>query len=127
MHGISRKKLLEADRVTMEAMRAVAEITNREECAHLLGEALPHVIHGEAENERCTGVLEGLLRKKPRTAEETRLAELLTVLIEERYAPRQAAGPIDVLRHLMDANRLRQVDLVNVFGAPSVVSEALFF
>jgi hypothetical protein len=43
-------------------MRA-AEITNREEYAHLLGEALPHVIHTEAENDRCTALLEGLLRK----------------------------------------------------------------
>jgi len=97
-------------------MKATAEIANREEYAHLLRDALPHVIHTEAENDRCTVVLEGLLRKKPRTAEEKRLAELLTLLIEEyeqqRYALPRPAGPIDILRHLMDANGLRQVDLL---------------
>ena len=56
-----------------------AEISNREEYAHLLTEALPHVIHVDAENERCPAVLEGLLLKKNRTAEERRLAELLTL------------------------------------------------
>jgi antitoxin component HigA of HigAB toxin-antitoxin module len=94
-------------------MRAAAEIINPEEYAHLLGNALPHVIHTEAENDRCTGMLEGFLRKKQPTAEEKRLAELLTLLIEEyeerRYALPRQAGPIDVLRHLMDANGLRQV------------------
>jgi HTH-type transcriptional regulator / antitoxin HigA len=110
-------------------MRAVPEITNREEYARLLADALPHVIHTEAENDRCTGVLESLLRKRQRTAEEKRLAELLTLLIEEyeqqRYALPRTAGPIDILRHLMDANGLRQVDLLDVFGTASIVSETL--
>jgi HTH-type transcriptional regulator / antitoxin HigA len=109
-------------------MRA-AEITDREECARLLEDALPHVIHTDAENDRCTVVLEGSLGKKQRTAEEKRLAELLTLLIEEyeqqRYALPRTAGPIDILRHLMDANGLRQVDLLNVFGAASIASEVL--
>ena len=110
-------------------MRATAEITNREEYAQLLGNALPHVIHTEAENDRCTVVLEGLLRKKLRTAEEKRLAELLTLLIEEyeqqQYTLPQAAGPVDVLRHLIDANGLRQVDLLDVFATASILSEVL--
>ena len=109
-------------------MSLVAEITNPKEYAHLLGDALPHVIHTEAENERCTAVLENLLRKKKRTAEEKRLAELLTLLIEkfeEREYALPTAGPIDMLRHLMDSNHLRQVDLLDVFGTASVVSEVL--
>lgn len=110
-------------------MRATAEITNREEYAHLLRDTLPHVIHTEAENDRCTALLDVLLRKKRRTAEEKRLAELFTLLIEEyeqqRYAPPRAAGPVDILRHLMDANGLRQADLLDVFGTASVVSEVL--
>jgi HTH-type transcriptional regulator/antitoxin HigA len=32
---------------------------------------------------------------------------------------------MDVLRHLMDANGLRQVDLLDVFGTASVISEVL--
>jgi HTH-type transcriptional regulator / antitoxin HigA len=73
------------------------------------------VIHTESENGRCTAVLEKLLRQKKRTAEEKRLAELLTLLIEEFEAKEYAlpAGdPIDLLRHLMDSNHLRQVDLL---------------
>jgi HTH-type transcriptional regulator/antitoxin HigA len=109
-------------------MSPATEITNPEEYAHLLGDALPHVIHTGAESERCTVVLENLLRKKKRTREEKRLAELLTFLIEEfeekEYAL-PAAGPIDVLRHLMDSNDLRQVDLLDVFGTASVTSEVL--
>jgi HTH-type transcriptional regulator / antitoxin HigA len=109
-------------------MTVAAEITNPKEYAHLLGDALPHVIHTESENERCTGVLEKLLRQKKRTAEENRLAELLTLLIEAFEAKAYAlpsGDPIDMLRHLMDSNHLRQVDLLDVFGTASVVSEVL--
>src|SRR6516164_6890099 len=110
-------------------MSTTAEITDREEYAHLLGDALPHVIHTETENQRCTAVLEGLLQKKNRTLEEKRLAELLTLLVEQyeeqRYALSRPAGPIDIVRHLMDTNGLRQVDLLDVFGTASVVSEVL--
>jgi HTH-type transcriptional regulator/antitoxin HigA len=109
-------------------MSSATEITNPEEYAYLLSDALPHVIHTEAESERCTVVLENLLHKKKRTPEEKRLAELLTFLIEEfeekEYAL-PAASPIDVLRHLMDSNDLRQVDLLDVFGTASVASEVL--
>ena len=109
-------------------MSAAAEITNPAEYAHLLGDALPHVIHTESENDRCTALLENLLRQKNRTAEEKRLAELLTLLIEEfeekEYAL-PAGDPIDMLRHLMDSNNLRQVDLLDVFGTASVISEVL--
>jgi HTH-type transcriptional regulator/antitoxin HigA len=109
-------------------MTPPTEITNPAEYALLLGEALPHVIHTESENDRCTAVLEDLLRQKKRTAEQKRLAELLTLLIEEfeekKYAL-PAGGPIDMLRHLMDSNNLRQVDLLDVFGTASVISEVL--
>jgi antitoxin component HigA of HigAB toxin-antitoxin module len=83
-------------------------------------------------NDRCTVVLEGILQKKRRTGEEKRLAELFTLLIEayeqQRYALSRTAGPVDVLRHLMDANELRHVDLLDVFGAASFrLSPELFF
>jgi HTH-type transcriptional regulator / antitoxin HigA len=109
-------------------MRAVAEIANPAEYAQLLGDALPHVIHTEGENDRCTALLEKLLRQKKRTAEEKRLAELLTLLIEqfeEREHALPVGDPVDMLRHLMDSNDLRQVDLLDVFGTASVISEVL--
>jgi HTH-type transcriptional regulator / antitoxin HigA len=110
-------------------MSATAEITDVQEYAHLLGNALPHIIHTEAENERCMALLESLLRKVDKTTEENRLAELLTYLIEEfedrEYDLPRKAGPIEILRHLMDANNLRQADLLDVFGTASVISEVL--
>jgi HTH-type transcriptional regulator/antitoxin HigA len=109
-------------------MSPATEILDQKEYAGLLGEALPHVLHTEAESERCTAVLEDLLRKKQRTAEQNRLRELLTLLIEEfeeREFALPAAGPIETLRHLMESNKLRQVDLLDVFGTASVASEVL--
>src|SRR3954454_11933430 len=105
-----------------------AEIIDSTAYAHLLAEALPHVIHTEAENERCTAVLETLLRKDDLTAEEDRLRELLTMLIEEfeqREYALPAAAPVEILRYLMESNGLRQIDLLDVFGSASVASEVL--
>jgi hypothetical protein len=79
-------------------VRAVTEIADREEYAGLLKEALPHVIHGEAENRRFTAILESLLRKKKRPPAQNQLRELLTVLIEDfeqrAYALPQT-GPVN--------------------------------
>ena len=63
-----------------------------------------------------------------RTSEENRLAELLTLLIEDFEEKRYAVppgSPLDILRYLMDANGLRQADLLDVFGTASVASEVL--
>jgi HTH-type transcriptional regulator / antitoxin HigA len=107
-------------------MRARAEM-NEKKYAKLLARVLPRVIHKEEENDRCIEDLGDLLRKPHRTAEENRLIELLTLLIEDfegKYSL-PPATPLDILRHLMSANGLRQVDLLDVFGAPSVASEVL--
>jgi HTH-type transcriptional regulator / antitoxin HigA len=109
-------------------MTRATEIENKNEYSKLLVETLPHVIHTERENERYTAVLESLLAKRNRTREESRLVELLTLLIEDfeekRYSL-QPATPRDGVRHLMESNGLRQVDLIEVFGAESIVSEVL--
>ena len=104
------------------------EIENRSEYAQLLADVLPHVIHTEEENERYTSALEKLLAKPHRTAEESRIVELLTLLIEdfeEENYPLPRATPRDIVRHLMNSNGLRQTDLMDVFGAESTVSEVL--
>lgn len=109
-------------------MTATAEIVNENEYARLLSQTLPHVIHTEAENERCTAALEALTFKNTKTDEEQRLIELLTLLIEdfeERLYALPPSSPLEIIRHLMDANGLRQSDMVDVFGSPSVVSEVL--
>ncbi len=109
-------------------MSIVSEIIDEKKYAGLLSKTLPHVIHTEDENERCIAELETLLTKSNRTPEELRLAELLTLLIqdfENKHYALPAASPLDIVRHLMDANGLRQVDMKDVFGSPSVASEVL--
>jgi len=118
----------EYDKGGLEEVSTIAEISSEQEYAKLLAKALPHVIHTDAENARATTVLETLLAKRNRTREEKRLGELLTLLIEEfeekHYAlPR--ASPLEIVRHLMESNGLRQMDLLDVFGTPSVASEVL--
>src|ERR1700687_5602192 len=101
----------------------------RSEYASLLTAAVPAVIRSEAENERYIAMLEELDRKGSRmSAAERRMAELLTLLIEdfeERHYALKATSPIDVLNELMLANGLKQKDLVDVFGTPSITSEVL--
>jgi HTH-type transcriptional regulator / antitoxin HigA len=95
----------------------------------LLTATQPSVIRTEAENERHIAVLEKLDRKGSRmTLAEKRVAELLTLLIEDfedRHYALEPASPIEVLNELMLANNLRQKDLVDIFGTPSIVSEVL--
>ena len=87
-----------------------------------------HVIHTEAENERCIAVLEALDSRSDLSVEEKRIAELLTLLIEDfedKTYRLPAASSVEIVRHLMDANGLRQADMVDVFGSPSIVSEVM--
>ncbi len=62
------------------------------------------------------------------TSAEKELAELLTLLIEDFEQRRYQlphAKPLDVIHFLMDQYGLKQKDLVDVFGTPSIVSEVL--
>jgi len=101
----------------------------RSEYATLLSSTLPAVIHSEAENERCIRRLEELDRKGSRmSAAERRMADLLTLLIEdfeEKHYALKTASPLEVLSELMQANNLKQKDMLDVFGTPSIVSEVL--
>jgi HTH-type transcriptional regulator / antitoxin HigA len=101
----------------------------RSEYAALLSSTLPAVIRSEAENERYIALLEVLDGKGNRmTAAERRMAELLTLLIEDfedKHYALKASSPLDVLRELMSANNVKQKDLLDIFGTPSIVSEVL--
>ena len=101
----------------------------RSEYASLLSNSLPTVIRSETENERHIAMLEELDHKGSRlSAAERRMAELLTLLIEdfeEKHYALKAASPVGVLNELMLANNLKQKDLLDVFGTPSIVSEVL--
>lgn len=102
--------------------------TSRPEYADLLARTLPSVIHSEKENERCLAMLEKLDQKDKLSPAEQRLAELLTLLVEdfeEKAYALKPASPLEILTELMEANGLKQKDLVDVFGTPSIVSEVL--
>lgn len=90
---------------------------------------MPAVIHSEKENEHYTELLEELDQKAGKlTPAEQRLAELLTLLIEDfeetNYSLKAATG-VEALHELMDMNGLKQKDLVDLFGTPSIISEVL--
>ena len=94
----------------------------------LLAKALPKVIQSEKENGRYMKTLLALEQKDTLTPEEKDLADLLTLLIEdfeEKQYQLPQASPVEAITFLMDQHGLKQKDLVDVFGAPSIVSEVL--
>ena len=107
----------------------MSSVTVSREYSALLGKIPPKVIRTEKENEAYTEILYDLdQRSKTLTSAEKEFAELLTLLIEDfeekRYRlPR--SKPLGVLRFLMEQHDLRQKDLVDVFGTPSIISDIL--
>lgn len=99
------------------------------EYSRLLTRISPKVIHSEKENEAYTRALYELDQRSAKlTRAEKGLAELLTLLIEDFEAKRYElprAKPLEALRFLMEQHDLKQKDLVDVFGARSIVSEVL--
>jgi HTH-type transcriptional regulator / antitoxin HigA len=99
---------------------------NEKAYRQLLGRTLPHVIHTDEECDRLTRELERLDELVNLSPEETELAKLLTVLINEyeerRYLIRKAS-PQHTLQHLMQARNLTQKDLWKIFGSKGIASE----
>jgi HTH-type transcriptional regulator/antitoxin HigA len=94
----------------------------------LLNEIKPEVIHSEQQNAASIAMLEKLTSLPAVSPAQEKLIELLTVLVENYAAksdPIPNAGPIDIIRHLMEEHELRQKDLVDVFGTESIVSDVL--
>ena len=93
-----------------------------------MGIGAPKVVTSDAQHERYVAELLKLERLEHPTSAQKDLAKLLAVLIaayeENRYAIRPAS-PVEVLSELLEANRLRQKDLVSIFGAESTVSAVL--
>ena len=90
--------------------------------------ASPTPIVSERQHEEYLSVLDKLTNKQHPTREEEKYTEVLITLIEayeEEHHSIPDASPIEILRSLMDANDLRQKDLVPTFGTESIVSEVL--
>ena len=107
----------------------MSSLTVSPEYSALLKKFPPKVIRTEEENEAYSEILYQLdQRSRSLTRAEKELAELLTLLIEdfeEKHYQLAHAKPVKVLHFLMDQHGLRQKDLVDVFGTPSIVSEVL--
>ena len=96
--------------------------------AELLSRVKPQVVSGDEQNQLYIRRLERLTAQAEITPAEEKLIALLTLLVEEyeaRVSPLPDVGPLDMVRHLMEAQDLRQKDLVDVFGTESIVSEVL--
>jgi HTH-type transcriptional regulator/antitoxin HigA len=94
----------------------------------LLRQMRPEIVRDEEQNAEYVRRLEKLTAKKRVTAGERKLIALLTLLVEDfesRHYAVPEAGPLDIVRHLMEARGLRQKDLVDVFGTESIVSDVL--
>jgi HTH-type transcriptional regulator/antitoxin HigA len=107
-------------------MTAAAAIPDH---AAALAKYLPRIIRTEEENEHYTSILYELdQRSESLSAAERELADLLTLLIEDfesKHYDLPKASPLEVLRFVMDQHSLKQKDLLDVFGSPSVTSEVL--
>ncbi|HWF13215.1 MAG TPA: hypothetical protein VG272_05730 [Candidatus Acidoferrales bacterium] len=90
--------------------------------------ASPTPIASARQHEEYLSVLDKLTNKQNATREEEKYAEVLITLIEtyeEEHHSIPDASPIEILRSLMDANDLRQKDMISIFGSESIVSEVL--
>jgi HTH-type transcriptional regulator/antitoxin HigA len=88
----------------------------------------PTPITLERQHNEYLSVLDKLASKDNPTNEEAKYAEILMALIEaykEEHHSVPDASPVEALRTLLDANDLRQKELVPIFGSESVVSEVL--
>ena len=88
----------------------------------------PAPITSERQHEEYLAVLDKLANKENPTRDEEKYAGVLMTLIEayeEEHHSIPDAGPVEILRTLMDANGLRQKDLVPFFASESIVSEVL--
>lgn len=87
------------------------------------------VIKTKGQYTRYCKALEYLVMLKKKTREQRDVLDLLTLLIEkwdEEHNTFSDAGPIELLRYLMDENKLKSVDLSKLLAiSTSLVSDIL--
>jgi HTH-type transcriptional regulator / antitoxin HigA len=102
---------------------------NPETYANLLTEVLPQPIETEAEYRRVLAIIEMLMNKENTSLEENRLLDLFVILVEkfesEKYPSQNLSTPHSRLLHLMEANNLQPVDLIDIFGSSNLVAEVI--
>jgi HTH-type transcriptional regulator / antitoxin HigA len=96
--------------------------------AAMINKGAPHIIHSDEQLAEYTKALFELTAKSNPAPQEEEAIELLTLLIERYEAehhPLPDADPVDVLRFLLDQNRLSQRDIAAELGGESTVSLVL--
>ncbi|MEX2299883.1 MAG: hypothetical protein WD733_03035 [Bryobacterales bacterium] len=96
--------------------------------AKLLGAILPRPIRTEAENDRAIAFLDELDQREKPTPEETLVAELLTILVEDfesKHYSLQPSTPQEHLQTLMEDRGLRHKDVWPVLGNKGSASAVL--
>ena len=115
-------------RTEINEVENVSALHTSADYARLLRKIPPKVIRSERENEYYVEALYELDQRKSLSREERELADLLTLLIEhfeQRKYSLPRATPTEMLAFLMEQQGLKQKDLVDVFGARSIVSEVV--
>ena len=103
---------------------------NEKRYGKLLSQTMPRVIRTEEENERMLEEIWKLMKKGEEnlTPEETRLLELMSLLVEEfekKAYPIPDSAPHETLRHIMEQRGLEPKDLLSIFGSRGYVSDIL--
>lgn len=101
---------------------------NRESYVKLLTQYQPKIIETDSENEAAIALALELEHRLNRTPEEAAFLELLVTLIEKfenEHYQLNASTPQSILQHLMEAQNLKQSDLVGVIGSSGIVSEVV--
>ncbi len=114
--------------VTATKHRTKTPRFNQRKYADLLAEALPAAITNEAELERLTRIVDSLAVKPSLSAEEHRLLELLSTLIEvyeDEHHDIPEAPPHTMIQGFMQERGLRNKDLEPVLGSSGVTSEVV--
>lgn len=96
----------------------------------LLAETLPRKIETEEQNERYLQIVETLMDKGSAnfSPEEDALFDLMVTLIEdfeEKTYPMPDVLPHERIKYLLEEKRLRQKDLLPIFGSEGVISDTL--
>lgn len=106
----------------------MTRIIDSDSYATLLSKYQPKVIETEAENDTAISLAEELEHKRLRTPEEDVLLELLVTLIEkfeDEHYPLPKRDSHSMLLHLMEAQNIKEEDLVGILGSHGNVSEVV--
>jgi HTH-type transcriptional regulator/antitoxin HigA len=98
------------------------------EYRELLAHEAPSVPRNDRAYERMLKRVERLMDEPKLSVAESKLLELLIVLVEayeDTHEPVDPAAPIDMLRELMAANDMTQADLAKIFRSKGIASEVL--